>query len=52
MARNVKMENINVNRASGGCEHTRKETPKKSWETPKLEDVSGKIMAQPYIRFT
>lgn len=22
------------------------------WEKPKLEDVSGKIMAQPYIRFT
>lgn len=25
---------------------------KKKWEGPKLEDVSGKIMAQPYIRFT
>lgn len=24
----------------------------KKWEKPKLEDVSGKIMAQPYIRFT
>ena len=22
------------------------------WEKPVLEDVSGKIMAQPYIRFT
>lgn len=22
------------------------------WEKPKLEDVSGKVMAQPYIRFT
>ena len=24
----------------------------KKWEKPTLEDVSGKIMAQPYIRFT
>jgi len=27
-------------------------TPKRDWETPKLEDVSGQVMAQPYIRFT
>ncbi len=26
--------------------------PKKEWKKPKLEDVSGKVMAQPYIRFT
>jgi len=25
---------------------------KPSWETPKLEDVSEQVMAQPYIRFT
>lgn len=25
---------------------------KKKWRKPKLEDVSGKVMAQPYIRFT
>jgi len=25
---------------------------KKEWKKPKLEDVSGKVMAQPYIRFT
>lgn len=25
---------------------------KKQWHKPKLEDVSGKVMAQPYIRFT
>jgi hypothetical protein len=25
---------------------------KKAWESPTLEDVSAKIMAQPYIRFT
>ena len=22
------------------------------WETPKIEDVSEQVMAQPYIRFT
>lgn len=26
--------------------------PKVKWEKPILEDISGKIMAQPYIRFT
>ncbi len=25
---------------------------KKKWHKPKIEDVSGKVMAQPYIRFT
>lgn len=25
---------------------------KKKWQKPRLEDVSGKVMAQPYIRFT
>ncbi len=25
---------------------------KRTWQKPKLEDVSGKVMAQPYIRFT
>tara|TARA_B100000315_G_scaffold254841_1_gene296755 strand:- start:157 stop:312 length:156 start_codon:yes stop_codon:yes gene_type:complete len=25
---------------------------KKGWTKPTLEDVSGKVMAQPYIRFT
>lgn len=24
----------------------------KKWEKPTLEDVSGQVMAQPYIRFT
>jgi hypothetical protein len=26
--------------------------PKQPWETPKMEDVSEEVMAQPYIRFT
>ena len=25
---------------------------KPAWETPKMEDVSEQVMAQPYIRFT
>ncbi len=25
---------------------------KACWETPKMEDVSEQVMAQPYIRFT
>lgn len=28
------------------------EHKKQKWEKPTLEDVSEKIMAQPYIRFT
>jgi hypothetical protein len=30
----------------------RQSQEKKKWHKPKLEDVSGKVMAQPYIRFT
>ncbi len=25
---------------------------KKQWKKPAIEDVSGRVMAQPYIRFT
>ena len=25
---------------------------KSAWETPRIEDVSEQVMAQPYIRFT
>ena len=53
MARNVKVKDADVgNKTSCGCEPAGGKATKKSWETPKLEDVSGKIMAQPYIRFT
>ncbi|MDP3731611.1 MAG: hypothetical protein Q8R31_01085 [Candidatus Omnitrophota bacterium] len=30
----------------------KKRQNKEKWQKPTLEDVSGKIMAQPYIRFT
>ncbi|MDP3788777.1 MAG: hypothetical protein Q8R48_00055 [Candidatus Omnitrophota bacterium] len=29
-----------------------KKAEKKNWKKPTLDDVSGKVMAQPYIRFT
>ena len=29
-----------------------KPSDKLTWETPRLEDVSEQVMAQPYIRFT
>jgi hypothetical protein len=29
-----------------------KPSEKLAWETPKLEDVSEQVMAQPFIRFT
>lgn len=41
---------VEVNAKSSGCGCGCVE--KKKWEKPKLEDVSGKVMAQPYIRFT
>jgi hypothetical protein len=28
------------------------EDGKPQWETPRMEDVSEEVMAQPYIRFT
>ncbi len=34
------------------CTEAAKNEDKKKWQKPKLEDVSGKVMAQPYIRFT
>lgn len=29
-----------------------KKAEKLAWETPSLEEVSERVMAQPYIRFT
>ncbi len=29
-----------------------KKDKEKEWKKPVLEDVSGRVMAQPYIRFT
>ena len=39
---------------AGDAQTTETKAPvqKRAWETPKLEDVSEQVMAQPYIRFT
>ncbi len=39
------------NKATTCCDQTGKKKNGK-WEKPVLKDVSGEIMAQPYIRFT
>ena len=44
---NVKLEE----KVAGATEQV-KPVQKQAWETPKLEDVSEQVMAQPYIRFT
>ena len=38
--------------AAGQVSQKAKPNEKQAWETPKLEDVSEQVMAQPYIRFT
>ena len=45
-----KKSEIEVNTEPSNCEEEKAE--KKNLEKPELEDVSGKVMAQPYIRFT
>ena len=44
---------IETNKISDESE-TREVRPqeKLDWETPRMEDVSEQVMAQPYIRFT
>jgi hypothetical protein len=39
-------------RAEEAATDNAKAGEKLDWETPKLEDVSEQVMAQPYIRFT
>lgn len=47
------MEETKVIEKKSECEiKKRKRCESKRWQKPTLEDVSGKIMAQPYIRFT
>lgn len=45
-----KESKVNVNPRSSRS--TEQKTENKKWEKPTLEDVSKKVMAQPYIRFT
>jgi hypothetical protein len=47
--------NMTIETAKTGAEpkaSTTKPGEKLAWQTPKLEDVSEQVMAQPYIRFT
>lgn len=52
------MQTTEIKKKKAGNEkvHTYDREPpaidKKKWQKPCFEDVSGKIMAQPYIRFT
>ena len=43
---------VEVQAAGDVRETDQKPAAKLKWETPKLEDVSEEVMAQPYIRFT
>ena len=47
--------NVTIETAKTGDEikaSTTTPAEKPAWQTPKLEDVSEQVMAQPYIRFT
>ena len=44
--------NVKVENPKPVEQPTAKPSEKQTWETPKLEDVSEQVMAQPYIRFT
>ena len=47
---NVKIEERSTEQQDAAKEVQAK--PKVDWETPRMEDVSEQVMAQPYIRFT
>ena len=49
------MSDLNLNAKGEKKEQALKEPrpgERLAWETPKMEDVSEQVMAQPYIRFT
>lgn len=46
------MDKAKALKERGRNKKNRIKEPKEKWQKPTLEDVSGKIMAQPYIRFT
>jgi len=43
---------VQISSKQSDCGHAKEGKAKKKWQKPKIEDVSGKVMAQPYIRFT
>ena len=48
----MKKKQVQINSGQSVVEQAKEGKVKKKWQKPKLEDVSGKVMAQPYIRFT
>jgi len=48
--KNAKQSNTNVKAKQQPA--PKPASGKQQWVTPKLEDVSAEVMAQPYIRFT
>jgi hypothetical protein len=50
----MKESNVTPDASKAAAKSPKPQTPvaKQKWETPKLEDVSEQVMAQPYIRFT
>ena len=49
---NESMVTSDTAKAAAETAKNQKPAAKQKWETPKLEDVSEQVMAQPYIRFT
>jgi hypothetical protein len=43
---------VDTQKTSDHAATTKASGDKPAWVTPKLEDVSEQVMAQPYIRFT
>jgi hypothetical protein len=48
----MEKKQVEVNTGQSAVRREKESQAKKKWQKPKLEDVSGKVMAQPYIRFT
>ncbi len=48
----MQKKQVEIELDKSAVSQTKESKAKKKWQKPKLEDVSGKVMAQPYIRFT
>jgi len=45
-------KHLDISQEQSAVSRVKESKAKKKWQKPKLEDVSGKVMARPYIRFT
>ncbi len=52
MAIRQELESEKKGKSKGADSQRGKKSRDKRWEKPALEEVSDKVMAQPYIRFT